>query len=71
MILPAPKEILGEILCKATARKAGFIPVLDITVKRRVDEIAEYVKIQLFDRLSASLGYAIQVYKYTDMENKN
>lgn len=69
-ILPAAKNICLELLGEAAASKVGHVPLSDNTVKRRIDEMAEDVESQLFDRLSASLWYAIQVDESTDMEGK-
>ncbi|GFY74788.1 SCAN domain-containing protein 3 [Trichonephila inaurata madagascariensis] len=70
LILPATKDICRELLGEAAVEKIAHVPLSSDTVTRRVEEIAEDIEAQLFERIKASPWYALQVHESTDIDNK-
>ncbi|GFV57957.1 SCAN domain-containing protein 3 [Trichonephila clavipes] len=70
LILFATKDICRELLGEAVVEKIAHAPLSTDTVTRRIEEIAEDIEAQLFEKISASTWYALQVDESTDIDNK-
>ncbi|GFY59407.1 SCAN domain-containing protein 3 [Trichonephila inaurata madagascariensis] len=70
LILPATKDICRELLGETAVEKIAHVPLSADTVTRRIEEIAEDIEAQLFERINASPWYALQVDESTDIDNK-
>ncbi|XP_072113696.1 E3 ubiquitin-protein ligase RNF4 isoform X1 [Mobula birostris] len=70
LILPAAKDMCRELLGEAAFNKMAQVSLSATTVSRRIDDIAEDIEAQLFERLNESPWYAIQVDESTDVDNK-
>ncbi|GFY50416.1 SCAN domain-containing protein 3 [Trichonephila inaurata madagascariensis] len=70
LILPTTKDICRELLGEAAVEKIAHVPLSADTVTRRIEEIAEDIEAQLFERINASPWYALQVDESTDIDNK-
>ncbi|GFY47476.1 zinc finger MYM-type protein 6 [Trichonephila inaurata madagascariensis] len=70
LILPATKDICRELLGEAAVEKIAHVPLSADTVTRHIEEIAEDIEAQLFERINASPWYALQVDESTDIDNK-
>ncbi|GFY49327.1 SCAN domain-containing protein 3, partial [Trichonephila inaurata madagascariensis] len=55
---------------EAAVEKIAHVPLSADTVTRRIEEIAEDIEAQLFERINASPWYALQVDESTDIDNK-
>ncbi|GFY69479.1 SCAN domain-containing protein 3 [Trichonephila inaurata madagascariensis] len=53
LILPATKDICRELLGEAAVEKIAHVPLSADTVTRRIEEIAEDIEAQLFERINA------------------
>ncbi|KAF2345094.1 hypothetical protein FHG87_024150, partial [Trinorchestia longiramus] len=62
-LLSAANTVLGE----ESQRKLSKISLSDNTVKRRIDELSEDIKEQVWDKIKASRFYAIQCNESTDI----
>ncbi|GFX24837.1 SCAN domain-containing protein 3 [Trichonephila clavipes] len=60
LILPATKDVCRELLGEAAMEKIAHVPLSADTVTRRIEEIAEVIEAQLFERINASLWYALK-----------
>ncbi|GFY72584.1 zinc finger MYM-type protein 6 [Trichonephila inaurata madagascariensis] len=70
LILPATKDICHEPLGEAAVEKIAHVPLSADTVTRRIEEIAEDIEAQLFERINASPWNALQVDESTDIDKK-
>ncbi|GFY66807.1 zinc finger MYM-type protein 6 [Trichonephila inaurata madagascariensis] len=70
LILPATKDICRELLGEAAVEKIAHVPLSADTVTRCIEEIAEDIGAQFFERINASPWYALQVDESTDIDNK-
>ncbi|KAJ8775652.1 hypothetical protein J1605_016200 [Eschrichtius robustus] len=68
LILSAAKDICRELLGEATVQKVAHVPLSASALTRRIDEIAEDIEAQLFERINESLWYTIQVDESTDVD---
>ncbi|GFY56386.1 SCAN domain-containing protein 3 [Trichonephila inaurata madagascariensis] len=71
LFFPAAKDICRELLGEAAVEKVAHVPLSADTVTRRIEEIAEDIEAQLFERINASLWYALQVDESADIDNKS
>lgn len=62
-ILKAASLVLGE----ASVKKLGTIPLSDSTIKRRIDELAMDIEIQVLEKIRKSPMFAIQCDETTDV----
>ena len=70
LILPAAKDICGELLGEAAVQKVARVPLSADTITRQIDEIAEDIEAQLLESINESPWYAIQVDESTDVDNE-
>ena len=68
LILPAAKDISRELLGEAAVQKVAHVPLSTSTITRWIDEIAEDIEAQLFERINETLWYTIQVDESTDVD---
>ena len=61
LILPAAKDVCCEPLGEAAVQKVVRVPLLASTITSQIDEIAEDIEVQLFERINESPWYAVQV----------
>ena len=69
LILPFTENICRELLGEAAVKKIMHVPLSASTVTRRIEEIAEDIEAQLWERINRSPWYALQVDESTDIDN--
>ena len=69
LILPAAKDLVENLIGEAQARKLDEVPVSNITVCRRIQDVADYSKSQLVRRVAESPFFAIQLDESTYVTN--
>ena len=69
LILPAAKDLVENLIEEAQARKLDEVPVSNNTVCRRIQNMADYSKLQLVRRVAESPFFAIQLDESTDVTN--
>ena len=63
MILSAAKDICHELLGEAAVQKVVYVPLLDGTITRQINEIEKDIEAQLLERINGSLSdwlYSLQ-----------
>ena len=56
MILSAAKDICHELLGEAAVQKVVYVPLLDGTITRQINEIEKDIEAQLLERINGSLS---------------
>ena len=69
LILPAAKDLVENLIGEAQAQKLDEVPVSNNTVCRRIQDMADYSKLQLVRRVAESPFFAIQLNESTDVTN--
>ena len=69
-IFPSTKDICCEILVEAAVQKIEHVPLSASTVTGRIEEIAEDIDTQMFERIDPSPWYSMQVDESRDIANK-
>ena len=69
LILPCAKIMVECVLGDKEAKKLDKIPLSNDTVTRRIDDIAQQVKISLIEIIKKSRFYALQLDESTDLSN--
>ena len=69
LILPAAKAIASRMHGDKVSKSFDFIPLSNITVKRRAEDMFENVKNQLVKKVIKSPYYSLQLDESTDVSN--
>jgi hypothetical protein len=67
LIIPAAKIISNVLFDKKCTKKINEIPLSNTTVKRRIDEMSENVKIAIITVLNQSEYFSLQLDESTDV----
>ncbi|XP_063284219.1 zinc finger BED domain-containing protein 5-like [Pelobates fuscus] len=68
LVLPAIKDAVGVMFGEKSLKEVELIPVSNNTVKRRIDEMSEWVEDQLINRVKASKFFSLQLDESTDIQ---